>query len=442
MLLNAIEDAWQNAVASGDFQLWTEHLDRIEVGDHFGFLEANKASLLNTELLPLHNWVNNLGGLTQSELYNILNETSRSVYERLAVATFVRWVDRIRDLLIRSESLPVEGVLQYFSEGLKLCIIQGYRKVGTTVALEELLAFPEPEALFDAVQALSWATTDPEVELLRRALSTRHKIVIHRNVLTYLDREFEAQVFGPSIDTLMLNEWLFEHRYVPQRSLENMRYFEEIMPSDLARETAVAGTRFLEVGCGNGLLTATFARNEAKISQICAIDVLMPAVFATYRNSWNQRRLPRAGMIGDRARYVTARYSNDAVPSHNDIVVCNPPYIPHQPTPTTAKNLHPLRTATLGTELLETVISDAPALLSESGQLLVVASELAAQEIERAIPSGFTFKRAKTMTVPFNVGAARREAGLLEWLQETRGLSKSDNGYRHDVTIFVIERIS
>jgi methylase of polypeptide subunit release factors len=435
-------DAWNEALNSGDFERWTEHLDRIEVSDHFGFLAENEAILVHDAPTSLHDWINHLGALTQTELFNILNDSATSVHEKLAAATFARWEDRMHELLLHHDNLPNEGVIQYFSDGLKLCIIVGYRRLGSTVVLEELLAVPEPEALFDPVQALSWARSDQELDLLRRALSSRHKVVIQRNVLTHIDREFESKVFGPSIDTLIINEWLFEHRYIPQRSLGNIRYFEEIMPSDLASETLTNGTRFLEIGSGNGLLTATFARNEAKIARICALDVLMPAVFATHRNSWNQRHLPRGGAIGDRARYITAQYSKDAVPLNNDLVVCNPPYIPFPPQSSGEKNLHPLRWATMGTELLESVLADVETLLAEKGQLVIVASDLAAFELANAVPKGFSAKRVKSVNVPFNVGPARREAGLLDWLSETRGLVKENNGYRHNVTVSIIERNS
>jgi len=442
MNLTAITEAWYEANRTNNFEVWTEHLDRLELSDHFAFLDEQKALLIQGILTPLHEWLNHLGGLKQSEPYTIINDTGRSALERLAVATFIRWRDRVRSLLIAYESLPSTGVLQYFSDGLRVCILVGYRRSGSTVVLEDVLAFPKPEAFFDPLFALAWAHTDQELELLRRALFSRHKVVIHRNVLTHIDREHEDQVFGPSIDTLVLNEWLFENRYCDQRSVQNIRYFEEVIPPDLADETANSGTRFLEIGCGNGLLTATFARNEARIRQICAIDVSMPSIVATFRNSWKQRRLPRGGMVGDRARYITGRYAADAVPISNDLVICNPPYVPRPAESDFAKSLHPLTRATVGTDLLESVARDAKSLLATKGQLVMIISEMATPELLAAVPDGFVAKKIQSRGVPFNVGAVRGETALLSWLVAERGLERSGNGYRHNVCIFLLERTS
>src|SRR5215510_11474674 len=91
--------AWGAAVDTGSFELWVEHLDRVEIADHFGFLSEQQALLVNGTLLPIHDWLSRLGNLSQSDWYAMMNDAKREVRERLAIATFIRWRDRARALL-------------------------------------------------------------------------------------------------------------------------------------------------------------------------------------------------------------------------------------------------------------------------------------------------------------------------------------------------------
>jgi methylase of polypeptide subunit release factors len=94
-----------------------------------------------------------------------------------------------------------------------------------------------------------------------------------------------------------LNEYLVQTRYEAHRTIQNSAYFEELLSRSISEETEREGTRFLEIGCGNRLMTATYAKNERSVRSICAIDISMEAVSATFRNSATQRRFP--GGVGD-----------------------------------------------------------------------------------------------------------------------------------------------
>lgn len=443
-----LQHAWASAVESLDPDAWLEYLDRTEISDRFAFLSQQNALTILGKPCDIHDWINHVSALTRSEYHSLVDDKNLGIEQRLAAATFVRWRDRLERLLkpqgedaLASEDdrLPRTGVVQYFPDALVVCILVRYRRIGSMAQVGECLAFPEPKGFFDTRLALTHARSDQKLELLREALFNRYKIVIHRNVLTYIDREGEAGVFGPSIDTLIINEWLFASRYVTQRTVDNTRYYERVLTRDLAEEAALKGTRFLEIGAGNGLLSATFARNEAKIRRICAIDISMAAIAATYRNSANQRRLPR-GRIGDRGLYIVGRYHCDFVPAQNDLVVCNPPYIPALAVGAAPRNRHPLANATIGTELLEAVVRDSPTLLAPGGKLVLIISEMAQPELERALPAGFTVAKVHSQEVPFDVGSIRREQGHLEWLKNERGLKQSGGRFLHTVSVFEITR--
>src|SRR5262249_47410356 len=157
-------------------------------------------------------------------------------------------------------------------------------------------AIPNPEAYLDPLRALKHATTPAQLELLRRSLYSRHKIVIQRNTLIHIDRERSSSVFGPTIDTLFLNDWLHANRYALQRRPENALFFEDPVPRSATAESLESGVSFLEVGCGNGLLTASFARNEARVRSFAAIDINPDAVSATYENVAIQRQFSGSGI--------------------------------------------------------------------------------------------------------------------------------------------------
>ena len=374
----------------------------------------------------------------RNDLDSVLLSSESSLILKLQAVTFLRWQDKIQRILTDCDhyALPTSGVIQYFADNLAACILVGYRQIGAAVELENALAFPHPEAFFNPLEALRWVRTDSQRELLRRALFMRHKLLIHRNVLVVVDREEEPDVFGPSIDTLFLNEWLFNSRYTPQRIQENAEYFSDTVRRDLARESLESGRTFLEVGCGNGLITATFARNEARIKRITAIDVNLNAIQVTYRNSVRQRRFPQGLQLSSRSLFLLAEYSPEILPSGNDLVVCNPPYVPTHPDP--RRSHHSFYGATIGTDLLVSVASDTAQLIGSTGKLVLVISKMALPELERSIPSGFEVREVAEKEVPFDVGPAREDKEHLKWLQAERGLRKVGRVWRHTIAIYIV----
>jgi len=433
---------WDEAYAANDLDLWVEHLDRVPVSDFFPVLGEREALKRGARLLTLSQWLNYIGGRRPNEVSVEVENPSTAPEERMAVATYLRWRDRIENLLKASRlpNLPQAGVVQYFADHLAAGILIGYQRIGSTVELGSLLAVPNPEAYLDPLRALQFARTPSQLDLLRRSLYSRHKVVIQRNTLVHIDRERASDVFGPSIDTLFLNDWLHANRYAQQRTAVNAVFFEDPVPRKATEASFEEGTTFLEVGCGNGLLAASFARNEAKVRSFAAIDVSHEAVSATYENVSTQRRL-HGSSISNRGRFTIGNYGLGAVPHGSDLVVCNPPYLPQPPPHTRGAAAHPLSRATVGTELLEQVLRDSPTLISPEGELLMISSRLAEQEIASSLPSAMTAKLVASRLVPFDIEAVRGEgeAEYVQWLREERGLQvRGNNGLVHAIGIYRI----
>ena len=437
--LDSTLNEFDAASESRDLDRWVEHLDRIPVCDFLPVLAEREALKRGSRLLSLSQWLNYMGTRPLGDITAEAESSSQPPNTRLAAATYLRWLDRVEDLLKGSQlpNLPRAGVVQYFVDHLAASVIMGYRRIGSTVQLDGLLAIPNPEAYLDPVRALRFAKTPQGLDLLRRSLYSRHKVLIQRNTLLHIDRERAADVFGPSIDTLFLNDWLHENRYARQRTDDNDVFFEDPVTRSATDLSLVQGRTFLEIGCGNGLLTASFARNEARIRSFAALDLSAAAVSATYENVATQRQL-HGSPISARGRFIIGSYCLDAVPKTSGLVVCNPPYLPAPPLAIRGPGAHSLSAATLGTELLEQVVNDSASLIAPDGELLMISSALAEPEIVGAIPSSMHLERVASRRVPFDIEAIRGddEEPYIAWLKRERGLETVDKLLMHTITIY------
>jgi methylase of polypeptide subunit release factors len=439
---------WAHARDKDDRDCWVEHLDRVPVCDFFPVLAEQEALTRGSKLLSLSQWLNYMGERPHGDVNAELESRSTPAHVRLATATFQRWVDRVETLLRTSRlaHLPPKGVVQYFADHLAASILIGYRKLGTgagaSVELNRFLAMPNPDAYLDPLRALRVARTPSQLDLLRRSLYTRHKVVIQRNTLIHIDRERADDVFGPTIDTLFLNDWLHVHRYSRQRTLSSARFFEDPVSAEATADSRDHGQTFLEIGCGNGLLTASFVRNEARVRSFGAIDVSHNAISATFENVEIQRQLHRSS-IAARGRFTIGSYDPTAVPNHSDLVVCNPPYVPKLPAHASDPGAHPLTTATVGTDLLQRVLRDCRLLTNEQGELFMISSTLAEPEIRVACQADVVVEKVASRMVPLDLEAVRgpHSKEHIEWLRTERGLDvRVDGSMFHNIAIYRVAR--
>src|SRR5437879_6276575 len=148
-------ERWQRAVAEKNPDIWVDYLESLPVSDFFDFVEQQRANAKQTK--KIDQWLNDLAELPDGGVFKILDASETPIIERLSVATFNHWVKRVKAAIqdVGTSNLPTEGVLNYFSDQLRISILVQYRWVGSAVELEHFLTMPSPDSLFDPRQALT-----------------------------------------------------------------------------------------------------------------------------------------------------------------------------------------------------------------------------------------------------------------------------------------------
>jgi methylase of polypeptide subunit release factors len=237
--------------------------------------------------------------------------------------------------------------------------------------------------------------------------------VAHRGVLIHVDRRLDVGVFGPSIDTLVMAEILAQ----------------QIFENGLAYETA------LEVGSGNGLLTALLAlRGASDLKELFSIDMSAAATACTIRNF-------STNIGGTNPPYLTYFMTGYFDPTlfnrEFDLIVCNPPYIPlpNEMRPTTSTVVD-FAHAVGGLDLGISLIKNSPRMLKRTGRMLLMASSLCLQDFEEAVPQGAAASRPlgpDGFEVIFDVEAVFNRPYWLKYLIEECGLTKRGDTYYHSL---------
>jgi methylase of polypeptide subunit release factors len=125
-------------------------------------------------------------------------------------------------------------------------------------------------------------------------------------------------------------------------------------------------------------------------------------------------------------------------------VVCNPPYIPDPPGGPIDRSR--LRTgAVAGLSLIDQILESLPALLSESGRLLLLVSSVTPPEyVRERVPSGFVIASEPLgdagQEVLFEVEEVFTRPGYLPFLESRGGLRMSEDSYIHQLHAFWITR--
>jgi methylase of polypeptide subunit release factors len=305
--------------------------------------------------------------------------------------------------------IPSAGGLQVFICGLNKCLLIAYEEIGETAKFKLIKIIHNPKALFDFWEETNNADADTR-NRLKEFLVSGYKLVIHRGILIHIDRRKDFDVFGPSIDTLILAEVLAQ----------------QVFESDLKSKTA------LEIGCGNGLLTTALASYGKYLHELFAIDINFEAISCTKRNVFsNDGFLTRPTNLF----FVNGWFQPDLFNRKFDLVVCNPPYIPVPPTlilETTRVGEY--FQAVGGTSLLETVLKSVPKLLMPGGKLLLMASSLSLQDTLRLVPPMCEIERPfgeEGQEVEFDVEAVLHNPDWLSFLITERGLISRGKLYFH-----------
>jgi methylase of polypeptide subunit release factors len=437
---DVLRPAWETALKEGE-QSWIAFLEEMEVFDGVAFAfscqpaEYRQSTTLDS-LLRIH--------LRLETRPSTIDDRNRT--HALLVHTIERLADSIRDAMERAlgeddlRPIPLEGVLQYFGDDLAFCIYIDYRAPGgSAFHMRNVLPILEPRLFSDPIELVKQAKSNAELDVARRALYSRHKTVLLRNTLVHTDRE--VATFGPSIDTLLISDWLLTNRFAAQRQDPRNRQFFQYPVGPAATSTIKGtGARVLEVGTGSGLILATFAKNEALLHAYEAIDMSIDAINVTYRNTYRQRQL-QGGWIGDRGIYTVGPFAPERITTPYDVVVCNPPYIP---TMDPAMDRDRFSDATLGTDLLESLLDHCRQAFGD-GCMYLVVSNTTRTILQARLPAGYDSREIASREVPFVVESAQldeqpeyvaflKRSGLR--VRKVRGKTQ----YTHDVMVYSIRK--
>jgi methylase of polypeptide subunit release factors len=440
-----LDSLWTESLAAGD-QFWREALDRLAVFDAVGYAYDRQQT---------HPPGEDLKSVVRMQF---MAETRERNLQELPIERVLlfRAIERLAESISenaggvfadkhdpRSAALPREGVLQYFSEDLRFCLYVRYQFSGA-FQVHDVLVHENPLLLGDPLVLLESARDDRDLDIVRTFLASSAKIVLLRNVLVYVDRIANPTVFGPSIDTLLVSDWLITERFAASRTVDEFREFFDEPVSKAATERLLAGgVDILEIGSGSGLILAAFVRKEPMIARLDAVDKQLDAVVTTYRNVIPQRLIHK-GELGKRGRYTVGDFDLQSVTEPYDVVVCNPPYIPR---PDAAIEIDHRSAATMGTELLEQVAASAAALVGDKGVLFMVTSSLSGETLPKSIPPNYRAEVRLSVRVPFRVESAqldRSPEALKYFLRPGGGLftvvSKGRKNYEHDVILTAITK--
>jgi len=331
--------------------------------------------------------------------------------------------NNLTELLRRARmdaGIPRSGGVLAFVGGLTKCLVINYEIVGETPRLHPVAIIPDPKSAFDILGAIDQADATAR-NALKSILETGHKIVAHRGVLIHVDRRNDSNVFGPSIDTLVLSEIL------AQQLIE-------------AEQTKVETA--MEIGCGNGMLTSMLCK-YLDFEELYSMDVSFNAVSCTSRNlsiiNRGYRRDSSKSMF-----LIAGEFRPDLINRQFDLIVCNPPYIPLDPhfgmSPQTVADFFQ---AVAGTTLIKDLLQSAPTLLKPGGRLLMMTSSLSIDEALSWVPHNLKVSRPlgdQGIEVFFDVEAVLNHQDWLSYLIDSCGLIKRDDLFYHSLHPIWLER--
>lgn len=263
-------------------------------------------------------------------------------------------------------AIPTRGGILAFVGGLEKCLVLRYEFAGFTPRFDVVAVIDHPRSAFDFWGAIDHASPNARNDL-KSILSSGHKLIYHRGVLIHVDRRSDVGVFGPSIDTLVMNELL-------------AREYCESEPTHKVRSV-------LEVGSGSGMLSCCIAQNLPSLAELVCIDVDPQSIICTGRNL--RAASVKSGFPAERRRLIVGTFDPQLLTRPFDLVICNPPYIPLPPQSLSRQRSQiEYFTAIAGTDLLDTLLENTDSLLAPGGRMLLMLSSLCLDRTRPRLPPG------------------------------------------------------
>lgn len=399
--------------------MFRERLAAEPTSDGVAALVACDADREETDL-SIAKWVR--GGGIEPSL------RGQSTNSRTEVALLHTWEEefgrRLGQLLVamhQANDLAPSGGVLCFVGNVRYCLVVTYRfSSAQAVDLKPLAVVRNPTAVFDLAALMNEATPAQRNALKSLAFST-DKLVYHRGCLVHVERRREPDVFGPSIDTVLMAEVLHDHLASVGRTVQTA----------------------LEVGSGSGLLSAAILRNASALGSLMVFDLAPSSIACTSKNLENAGAFRRA--CTSELHLVCGRFFVGLVDRQFDLVVCNPPYVPESSGDRAHHASSDYRHAVAGLELYHEILPNLDRLLSQSGRLLMmfssVSRDLVIDLVDRERFSIVPVLGEQGIAVPFDLEAAWADK---EWLNdlEARGLvERQENDYFHRLMPMWIERV-
>lgn len=396
------------ALATSDFKVFGDTLATQGLPDSFGVLaDSDLASHIAEKLSEKDptKWITR--EITwNTELYD--PHVTLSPEDQLL---HLLWQDlstrliRKLDAVARRTLLANRGaILCFFGRAHFSIIIEYKRSYAGAMSLRPLAAVYEPNGVFELTNLLDGATAEVGNAIKNVAFSV-DKLVFQRGCIIHVDRQKE-DVFGPTIDTVILGELLAE-------------WLEASSPD---RKIST-----LEIGPGNGLLSAILASSD-RVSELIAVDLNMAAVTCTLKNLHiNDANLDAKHQ---QVRVRAERFEANQFTSPFDFVICNPPYIPGAPD-SASPSMREYGRAVGGLGLCIEVLKSLPMLLSSDGVLLLMASSLSDDEVIESVPEEFEIVAAlgsDGRRVPLDVDVVWQRPDWRDWLLANQKIEQDDNG--------------
>ncbi len=316
----------------------------------------------------------------------------------------------------QTTNIPENGGLFVYLGGLSICLIIKFNRKLQRLKIVDIIE--NPQSVFDFWGSINQASVTNK-NILKEIINSGHKLIYHRGVLIHIDRRKDTQVFGPSIDTLLMNEILCQ------------KFFE----NNLEIKSAT------EVGCGNGLLSVSLAKYSEFLERLDVIDINFNAIFCTHKNlesNLSPYLLNRKGIFKINGKFTPSNFS-----SSYDLVVCNPPYIPI-PKADRNKRSHDIDyyTAVGGLEVIDMLLENISLILEPKGKLFLLISHLTEkhflEKIDEEMHVEYILENGHE--VLFDVEAVFNQPRWLNYLKDNYGLPEREGAYFHNIIPLIISK--
>lgn len=309
----------------------------------------------------------------------------------------------------RTVHLRSRGAVLCFFGRAELCLIVQYtRSTGPAVRLRPVAAFANPTAVLDLVKFFCQASAEIRNTIKTIALSV-DKLIFVRGSLVHVDRQRD-NVFGPSIDTVLMAELIVEW---------------------LASSTSDSMSA-LEIGSGSGLLSVIMAScDRDRVRELTALDISPFAARCTLKNLHINDRPLDSSLQTVRVR--AERFSAPQFVDRFDLVVCNPPYLPKTEEAgfSSMRELERAAGGEGGLDLCLEILSSLSSLLSDDGACLLMTSSVTEQEVQRNIPAELKSSPALHgvgIRVPLDVDAVWEHPAWRKKLLEQGLIEQDESG--------------